>query len=261
VIFSRGRGSGKHAKDGDPRQSGPRHARADEFEADDAYDDDAAVPTSGPYDTSEAPEEVPRLDLGSLRIPAADGVEVRVQANPDGVIQQVILVHGDSALQLGAFAAPRTDGIWDDVRAEIRKSLLDDGVAAEEVDGEYGPELRARVRTPDGPTHLRFVGVDGPRWMVRGVYQGAAAVDPAAASLLAQCLRGLVVDRGQEARPVREALPLRLPKEFAAQVAEEQDAGGTPAGGTPVTRINGAAPPTGGGSPGRKPSPRPRRAR
>jgi hypothetical protein len=177
------------------------------------------------------------------------------------VIQQVILVHGDSALQLGAFAAPRTDGIWDDVRAEIRKSLLDDGVAAEEVDGEYGPELRARVRTPDGPTHLRFVGVDGPRWMVRGVYQGAAAVDPAAASLLAQCLRGLVVDRGQEARPVREALPLRLPKEFAAQVAEEQDAGGTPAGGTPVTRINGAAPPTGGGSPGRKPSPRPRRAR
>ncbi|MEU4335624.1 DUF3710 domain-containing protein [Micromonospora lupini] len=175
----------------------------------------------GPYDISEVDDEVQRLDLGSLHIPAVAEVEVRVQADPQGVIQQVVLVHGDNALQLGVFAAPRSEGIWDEVREEIRQSLLQDGAAAQEVEGEYGPELHAQVRTPDGPTNLRFVGVDGPRWMVRGVFQGPVATDPASAGPLAECLDGLVVDRGQEAKPVREPLPLRLPREIADQAGAE----------------------------------------
>jgi hypothetical protein len=123
-----------------------------------------------------------------------------------------VLVHGESALQLGVFAAPRHDGIWDEVRDEIRKSLFNDGVAAEEVSGRYGAELRARVRTPDGLTDLRFVGIEGPRWLVRAVYQGPAAVDPDSVRPLVECLEGVVVARGQEAKPVREPLPLRLPQ-------------------------------------------------
>lgn len=206
MIFSRKRA------DGDRRTRDERAAAVL-----DGHDAEDAVPARGPYDVSEAPGGVERLDLGSLHIPAVPDVEVRVQADPQGVIQQVVLVHGQSALQLGVFAAPRSEGIWDEVREEIRQSLFDDGAAAQEVQGEYGPELRARVRTPDGLTDLRFVGVDGPRWMVRGVYQGAAATDPEAAGPLAQCLEGLVVDRGQEAKPVREPLPLRLPREVADQ--------------------------------------------
>ncbi|MDG4802155.1 DUF3710 domain-containing protein [Micromonospora sp. WMMD980] len=190
-----------------------------------AAEETSTTPARGPYDVSEAPDE-PRLDLGSLQIPAVPDVEVRVQADPQGVIQQVVLVHGQNALQLGVFAAPRSDGIWDEVREEIRTSLANDGAAAEEVEGERGPELRARVRTPDGVTDLRFVGIDGPRWMVRGVFQGRAAADPAAAGPLAACLDGLVVDRGQEAKPVREPLPLRLPREVAEQQAAEQQAAG-----------------------------------
>ncbi|MEV4726659.1 DUF3710 domain-containing protein [Micromonospora humida] len=213
MIFSRKRAdNGRHARD--ERAGGP-----------DAYE--TAGPARGPYDVAEAPDDVQRLDLGSLHIPAVPGVEVRVQADPQGVIQQVVLVHGDNALQLGVFAAPRSEGIWDEVRDEIRQSLIADGATAQEAQGEYGVELHARVRTPDGPTDLRFVGIDGPRWMVRGVYQGAAATDPAAAGPLATCLDGLVVDRGQEAKPVREPLPLRLPREMADQ-AEGGDAA-TPA--------------------------------
>ncbi|MCZ7438998.1 DUF3710 domain-containing protein [Micromonospora sp. WMMC241] len=191
-----------------------------------AAEETSTGPARGPYDVSEAPDE-PRLDLGSLQIPAVPDVEVRVQADPQGVIQQVVLVHGQNALQLGVFAAPRSDGIWDEVREEIRTSLANDGATAEEVEGERGPELRARVRTPDGVTELRFVGIDGPRWMVRGVFQGRAATDPAAAGPLAACLDGLVVDRGQEAKPVREPLPLRLPREVAEQQAAEQQAAGS----------------------------------
>jgi hypothetical protein len=274
VIFGRGRGrSGRHARDADSRRSGPRHSasRRDDSvdpygdEVVDPYDEEVMVPV-GPYDISEAPEGVSRLDLGSLKIPVIDGVEVRVQADPDGAIQQVVLVYGSNALQLGVFAAPRSEGIWEDVRAEIRQSLAADGVIAQEVSGEYGVELRARVSTPDGVTDIRFVGIDGPRWMVRGVYQGAAAVDPANAGPLSECLRGLVVDRGHDAKPVREPLALQLPKEVTESAAgrpvTETPPDDGPAGRPPeaeATRINGVAPgaPPPGGR--RRPAPRPRR--
>jgi len=266
VIFSRRRGSaGRHARAETP--SGPRHAARrrtyDEFgtrptDEPDRDGDQAEVPERGPYDAGEAPDDgITRLDLGSLRIPAVEGVEVRVQADPNGVIQQVFLVHGDSALQLSAFAAPRSEGIWEEARAEIRKSLSDEGVAAEDVDGEYGVELRARIRAPEGLTDLRFVGVDGPRWLVRAVYQGPAAVDPAAAGPLASCLYGLVVDRGVEAMPVLEALPLRLPREVAEQAGATVTT--TPAGPSapPVTPAANGTPVA---DPRRKPSPRARRS-
>jgi hypothetical protein len=282
VIFSRDRGkAGKHARSLETDRSGRRGRHAfsdgDPMDVDDV--DEPQGPSHGPYDVSQAPDDgVDRLDLGALRIPAVDGVEVRVQADAEGQIQQIVLVHGDSALQLGAFAAPRTEGIWEDVRADIRKSLFADGVAAEEVDGEYGVELRARVRNPDGPMDIRFVGVDGPRWFVRGVYQGAAAVDPTGSGPLREALRGLVVDRGSAAMPVRETLPLRLPPAMAAQAAEDSaKAGGAgdvarpsvrlpsnarsadPVAGTDISRsgINGAPV---RGTPRRKQSPKRRGA-
>jgi len=107
--------------------------------------------------------------------------------------------------------------------------MSSDGVSPREVRGPYGVELTARVNTPDGPADVRFVGVDGPRWMVRALYQGVAAADPAREGALGEVLSGLVVIRDAEARPVREALPLRLPKEMTEQAAaqsQEQGANG-----------------------------------
>jgi hypothetical protein len=266
-MFSRGsRTGGRHSR-GD-RSRNPR-SLADELEVAEDLVPPARHPVepvtqtglpAGPYDITGAPDGVARLDLGSLKIPSVPGVEVRVQANQEGVIQQVLLVDGESVLQLGVFAAPRTEPLWDEVRAEIRRSLFSDGVAAEEVPGDYGTELRARVRTPQGLKDLRFVGVDGPRWLVRAVYQGPAAVDPAAGYRLAECLRGLVVDRGNEAKPVKEPLPLRLSEEMAAQLRERAAAGpatnGAPAS---VAVPSGEPPPNPPAAPRRRPSPRPRR--
>jgi Protein of unknown function (DUF3710) len=222
VKLFRGRGSGQNATD----KAGQELREAEELEvpADDLDDDAETVRVGahakGPYDITEAPRGVQRLDLGSLQIPAVDGVEIRVQADPDGTIQQVFLVHGNSQLQLGVFAAPRSEGIWDEVREEIRQSLVADGAKPSELPGEYGQELLARVRSPEGSVDMRFVGVDGPRWMVRGVFYGRAAVDPGAAGPLLECLHQLVVERGQEAKPAREPLPLRLPREMAEQAQE-----------------------------------------
>jgi len=254
VIFSRGRGSGGRHHKADDRRSGRHSASSPPDVSDAAADEPAEAVTAGPYDISEAPADLELLDLGSLKIPVVDGVEIRVQAGPDGTIQQVILVYEDSALQLSAFAAPRSSGIWDEARADIRSSLSKDGVAVDEEPGEYGPELRARVRTPDGLNDLRFVGINGPRWMIRAIYQGPAAVDPpTAAGPLAECLRNVVVDRGKEAMPALEALPLRLPKEVAeqAELAAAETAQPSP------RPVDGTAP----GTPKRKSPPRPRRSR
>ncbi|MBX6354965.1 MAG: DUF3710 domain-containing protein [Micromonosporaceae bacterium] len=235
MKFFRGRGGGRRGRDEAAEQ--PHEAEELEEFGDDQEDEPEAgrvgAHAKGPYDITEAPRGVQRLDLGSLQIPAVDGVEIRVQADPDGTIQQVVLVHGESALQLGVFAAPRSEGIWDEVRDEIRQSLIADGAKPSELPGEYGQELLARVRTPDGGTDLRFVGIDGPRWMVRGVFQGRAAVDPSAAGPLLECLHGLVVDRGPEAKPVREPLRLRLPREMAEQ-AQRMGPNGVAPGGGPV---------------------------
>jgi hypothetical protein len=262
VIFSR-RSRGRHHQAEGRR---PASSYRDPEEVDNApAADGPSEPTVGPYDVSEAPDGVELLDLGSLKIPAVPGVEIRVQAGEDGTVQQVVLVHGDSALQLGVFAAPRSEDIWEETRAEIKSSLFDDGVTAEEVPGEYGTELRARVRTPEGLTDLRFVGINGPRWLVRAVYQGKAAVNPDVAAPLLECLRGVVVERGKEAMPVREALPLRLPREVAeqAQGRHAQDESATGAGAVPA---NGTAPrsarpgPGPGGGNRRKPQSGPRRS-
>lgn len=216
-MFSRKRGGPKHVRPDDAPQSAALARSMG----------DGPAPEHGPYDSRQAPDGVQRLDLGSLLIPALEGVEVRVQANPDGGVEQVVLVHGDSALQLGVFAAPRSEGIWDEVRAEIAAAMKSDGAAPQEFDGPYGVELAARVNTPEGPADVRFVGVDGPRWMVRALFQGLAAADPGQEGVLGECLRGLVVVRDEEARPVREALPMRLPREMAEhaerQAAEGQD--------------------------------------
>jgi Protein of unknown function (DUF3710) len=253
VKFSRGGSSGgRHSAD-DPRRAGRHSHGTEDVDLPGVYeDDDTDALAAGPYDIVDAPAGVARVDLGSLQIPSLDGVEVRVQANAEGVIQQVVLTHGGSALQLGVFAAPRTEGIWDEVRAEIRKSLFDDGVAVEEIAGSYGKELRARVRNAEGMMDIRFIGIDGPRWMLRAVYQGAAAVDPSVSAPLAECLRGLVVDRGREAMPVREALPLRLPKEIAEAAKANAEAATPPAaaalGGShraptaPQATVNGSRP-------------------
>jgi Protein of unknown function (DUF3710) len=230
VIFSRGRGStGRHTSGG----RGGRHARGrrdrdgvgpgDDLAADgglDERDGGASDPPFGPYDISTAPsDERARLDLGSLRIPALPDVEIHLQAGPEGEVQQVLLSHAGSRLQLAAFAAPRSEGIWDEVRANLVASLTSGGSRPQEVAGDYGLEVQARVKEGGGATvEVRHVGIDGPRWFVHGIFLGAAAGDPERAGPLREVLRGVVVNRGTHAMPVSEALPLRLPPEAVAQL-------------------------------------------
>lgn len=202
----------------------------DEQEAEAAQQPAELARPQGPWDEADEPDDdVQRLDLGALRLPVPDGVEVRVDVSPEGEVVAATVVLGESAMQMNVFAAPKRSGIWGEVRSEIAEALTSGGGAAREESGPFGPELHAQVPTeaPGQGTVLapaRFVGVDGPRWFLRALVTGPAATDMAAGAPLEAVLRGVVVVRGAEAMAVRDALPLHLPAEVAEQAAEQQAA-------------------------------------
>ncbi len=181
------------------------------------------VATTGPFDEKDAPEDgLARVDLGALRIPIADGQELRVDVNEQREIAGVTIVGAGGEMQLGLYAAPRNEGIWDEIRADIAGSMrAQKSQPSERPDGPFGVELVGKLPDPSGqPTPVRFIGVDGPRWFLRAMLAGPAAGDPAQAAIFEQTLRGTIVSRGNSPLPVREAVALTMPKEIVLPDAE-----------------------------------------
>jgi Protein of unknown function (DUF3710) len=202
-----------------------------EFDADEPGQDEqpAGAPRAegGPWDAGEPYPARERVDLGSLHVPVGPEHEIQlVMADQHGA--WVTVRHGGSEMQVQAFAAARRSALWDDVRAEIAREVRDAGGESEERPGSFGVELMARVPAEPGQPGselrlVRFVGVDGPRWFLRGLFTGPAAVSDQAASTLEEVLRDVVVVRGDHPVPPRDILELRLPPE-ARQAFEEQAA-------------------------------------
>lgn len=172
----------------------------------------------GPWDISEVttPEEG-RVDLGGIFVPGVEGMELRVEVAGDAIVAATVVLR-DSAVQLQAFAAPKKEGIWGEVRDEIAGGITQQGGVIDEVEGPLGWELRAQVpvQLPDGNRGVqlvRFVGVDGPRWFLRGVISGQGAVQPEAAGLLEQIVRDTVVVRGEGPMAPRDPIVLKLPND------------------------------------------------
>jgi hypothetical protein len=170
---------------------------------------EAQAGATGPWDVAEPHQELPRVDLGSLQVPVLEGTDIQlVFAEQHGA--WVTVRHQLSELQLQAFVA------------EISGA----GGQAAEREGPFGTELIAQVpaepgQPASGMRPVRFVGVDGPRWFLRGLFAGAAAADPAAAAPLEAVFREVVVIRGEQPMPPRDLLELRLPPEAAAALEEQ----------------------------------------
>ena len=181
---------------------------------------------AGPWDVTEIDldlEPLPgraRIDLGSMIITGFGGMELRLQVAEE--TQQIIsamLIHGDSALELGAYAAPRSGGLWPELRDEIIDEATESGGSAALVEGPFGVELRRilPVTTPEGEQGYqpsRMWMAEGPRWMLRGILYGQAAVleglEPPVSDLLT-AFREVVVRRGDEAKSPGDLLPLSIP--------------------------------------------------
>lgn len=172
--------------------------------------------TSGPLDDSETGSIRPAVDLGSLRVEPRRGMQLRLEVEKTS--QRVIAVtleFDGSSLQLQPFAAPRSSGLWHGIRAQIMDQIVKQGGQASEQEGPFGPEVNAVVPVQTsgsfGTRNVRFIGVDGPRWFLRGVISGAAATDPAAAETMHTMFRNVVVVRGSTPMPPRDLLPLSVP--------------------------------------------------
>ena len=206
---------------------------ADDELDDEAYDEPAederpaVAPRTegGPWDAGEPFPPRPRVDPGSLQVPMGPEHEIQlVMADQHGV--WVTVRHGESEMQLQAFAAPRRGVLWDDLRAEATREITEAGGTSQEAPGPFGTELTARVpaepgQPASGVRLVRFVGVDGPRWFLRGMFTGPAAGGGEPASLLEEVFRDVVVVRGEYPVPPRDILELRLPPE-AQQALQEQ---------------------------------------
>ncbi|GGP41229.1 DUF3710 domain-containing protein [Streptomyces abikoensis] len=178
----------------------------------------------GPWDASEVGDPAEgRVDLGGLFVPGVEGMELRVEVAGEAIVAATVVLR-DSAVQLQAFAAPKREGIWGEVREEIAAGITQQGGVVDEVEGPLGWELRAQVPValPDGTQGVqlvRFVGCDGPRWFLRGVISGQGAVQPQTAGLLEQVFRDTVVVRGDSPMAPRDPIVLKLPED-AQMVAE-----------------------------------------
>jgi hypothetical protein len=221
-VFGRRRGG----RDRDLDAAADLTAEADAQTVGDELAAGDGAPATGPWDAAEPYPDVQRVDFGSLQVPVLPGLDIQlIFTEQQGAC--VIVHHGTSELQLMAFAAPRRGSLWEDVRTEIAAEIGSGGGATSEQTGPFGTELLTRVPAVPGQPHsglrpLRFTGVDGPRWFLRGLYSGPAAEDPTAAAPLEALMRDVVVVRGEHPVPPRDLLEIRLPAEAAQALAEEQ---------------------------------------
>jgi len=203
----------------DKHRSAPEEERLDPVvpEGEPGVDRDWERRVDGPFDVSERPELAAHLDFGALRIPPVAGMTLRMDMEAD--TRRVVGVTcgiGESTLQVQAFAAPRSQGIWDEIRAELSEGVRKAGGALREQPGLMGTELVTKLPS-QGPQDqvvyqsARFYGVDGPTWFLRLVVHGPAATEQARLRELLGFARQIVVDRGHEPKPPRELLDLTPP--------------------------------------------------
>lgn len=225
-LFGFGRKHRQHAKDGEDAVATESHDQqagaADPDTKADVIDEPSFPETPsadyehrgdqyGPWDVGddEAPADDEYLDLGAYMLPFMQNIELRVKANR--ATQQVMgctISYGSSSLEIEAFAAPKTMGLWDDVRAD----LLSSNPAASEHPGTFGMEVRLPVSVKGANVITRIAAVDGPRWMLRAIFSGPAAQSRGEeATALDHFFSDIIVVRGDEPLAPRDLLPMHAP--------------------------------------------------
>ncbi len=136
----------------------------------------------GPWDVSEVPGNPAdgRVDLGGILVPGVEGMELRVEVAGDAIVAATVVL-GDSAVQLQAFAAPKKEGIWGEVRDEIAAGITQQGGLIDEVQGTLGWELRARC-----PCRSR-TGRPAPSWSASSAWTAPAGSCAASSRARARC--------------------------------------------------------------------------
>jgi hypothetical protein len=186
----------------------------------------------GPFDIDDFDDPstaaLARLDLGSVLVPMPEGGQVQVELTEVGVPSAVWVVTPNGRFTVAAYAAPKTAGLWREVATELADSLRKDVDKVSIEDGPWGREVVGIAKAEQGqpPGVVRFIGVDGYRWMIRCVANGPQDRITALTAEARNALADTVVRRGETPLPVRTPLQVELPEPMAAQLraAAEQAA-------------------------------------
>jgi hypothetical protein len=186
----------------------------------------------GPFDVEDFDDPSTaaegRLDLGSVLIPMPAAGQVQVELTDVGVPSAVWVVTPNGRFTIAAYAAPKTAGLWREVASELADSLRKEVPKVSIEDGPWGREVLGVPKAEQGqqPAVVRFIGVDGYRWMIRCVVNGPEDTIVALAGEARNALADTVVRRGETPMPVRTPLQVQLPEPMAAQLraAAEQAA-------------------------------------
>lgn len=185
--------------------------------------------TSGPFDSSNAPDTSEMLDLGPLFLPNVPGLEVHLDLDVRSGSGKSVSLHLDMSIaEVQVFAAATNEDHWGEMRNAIAAGLREQDVDCQVVEGRFGTEVRAVMPTVDldGNAHVqpvRFVGIRGSRWFLRVVISGDGAIvtsqiPPEIDNVIAQ----IVVHRGSEPQAPGERLWLRSPNANSVPVTEDQ---------------------------------------
>lgn len=173
----------------------------------------------GPFDIDDfddpALAELARLDLGSVLIPMPETGQLQVELTETGVPSAIWVVTPNGRFTIAAYAAPKTGGLWREVAAELAESLRKDSAKVSIKDGPWGREV---VGVASGV--VRFIGVDGYRWMIRCVINGPHETIDALDAEARAALADTVVRRGDTPLPVRTPLTVQLPEPMAEQLRQ-----------------------------------------
>ena len=198
-------------------------------------------------DDLDGTDQAPKIDLGSLIVTGVPGSELRLQVTEETkeIVSAMLVIEtngpgagaaspagrrpSSSALELAAYAAPRSGGLWAELREEISAAATAQGGSASLREGPFGVELHRfiPVTTPEGEQGYqpsRMWVAEGPRWLLRGIVYGQAAVEedvesPVVADVLA-AFRQVVVRRGEEAMAPGDLLPLNMPSTVGAATSK-----------------------------------------
>ena len=188
----------------------------------------------GPWDVDDenVPDYDEYLDMGAYYLPFLQGIELRVKANR--ATQQVLgttITYGSSSVEIEAFAAPKTMGLWDDVRVDLVEANKD----AKETDGVFGTELTLPVvvkggrKVAPGIRRCGRTAVDAARHLLR---QSRHRSGPRRNQGAEPAFSNIVVERGEDPLAPRDLIPMHPPvapaeRKAAKEAAEAEQAGRT----------------------------------
>lgn len=167
------------------------------------------------------------LDLGAVRLPNLEGLAVDIDLDPrTGLGKAFSLDFVNSIASIQVFAAPASEDLWPEVRDSIVLGLREQKVDCDVVMGDFGTEVNCVMPTVDldGNAYVhpvRFLAINGDRWMLRVVVSGDAAVQGDAQTKLNQALAEIEVVRGDEPMPPGQRLEIKVPG-LAPQVESDQ---------------------------------------